>query len=117
MHCEERKVDKAGCISFQGEKYEVGLSFIGCTVDVVYDPADTSRLTIEYEGHPPWTAQRLVIGEKTGARPTLPPHLQPQLAETSRLLAAAAKQNEQRKARQTPAVTYRTVKKDGEGND
>lgn len=30
LHCEERKVDKAGCISFQGDKYEVGLSFIGC---------------------------------------------------------------------------------------
>ena len=116
LHCEERKVDKAGCISFQGEKYEVGLSFIGCTVDVIFDPADTDELTIEYEGHPPWTARRLVIGEKTGPRPTLPPHLLPQPAQASRLLTAAAKQNEKRKAQQTPAVTYRTVKKDGESD-
>ena len=56
LHCEERKVDKAGCISFQGKKYEVGLSFIGCTVDVIYDPADITELTIEYEGHTPWKA-------------------------------------------------------------
>jgi transposase InsO family protein len=28
LHLEERKVDKSGCISFQGEKYEVGLSFM-----------------------------------------------------------------------------------------
>jgi putative transposase len=117
LHCEERKVDKAGCISFQGEKYEVGLNFIGCKVDVVYDPADTSRLTIEYEGHPSWTAKRLVIGEKTGPRPALPPHLLPQPAETSRLLNAAKKQNEEREKRQIPAVTYRTVKKDGGAND
>jgi putative transposase len=117
LHYEERKVDKAGCISFEGKKYEVGLQFIGCKVDVIFDPADTSQLTIEYEGHQPWTAKRLVIGEKTGKRPDLPPHLQPQPAQSSRLLAAAAKQNEQRKAVQTPAVTYRTVKKDGEGND
>ena len=117
LHCEERKVDKAGCISFQGEKYEVGLNFIGCTVDVVYDPADTSLLTIEYEGHPPWTAKRLVIGEKTGPRPALPPHLLPKPAETSRLLAPAQKQNDKRQARQTPAVIYRTVKQDGEAND
>ena len=48
---EERKVDKAGCISFNGQKYEVGLPFIGCTVDVIYDPAYTDELTIEYEGH------------------------------------------------------------------
>ncbi len=109
LHCEERKVDKAGCISFQGDKYEVGLSFIGCRVDVIFDPADTSQLTIEYQGHPPWTAKRLVIGEKSGPRPTLP-------AESSRLLTAAEKQNEQRKTLQIPAVSYRTVKKDGENH-
>lgn len=114
LHCEERKVDKAGCISFQGEKYEVGLPFIGCKVDVVYDPVDISQLTIEYQGHPPWTAKRLVIGEKSEPRPKLPPHMQKQPAEASRLLAAAEKQNEQRKALQMPAVSYRTVKKDGE---
>jgi transposase InsO family protein len=114
LHCEERKVDKAGCISFQGDKYEVGLFFIGCRVDVIFDPADTSQLTIEYQGHPPWTAKRLVIGEKSGPRPRLPEHMQPQPAESSRLLAAAEKQNEQRKSLQIPAVSYRTVKKDGE---
>lgn len=114
LHCEERRVDKAGCISFQGEKYEVGVSFIGCAVDVIFDPADTSQLTIEYEGHPPWTAKRLTIGEKTGPQPKLPPHMQSLPASSSRLLAAAAKQNEQRKAQQIPAVSYRTVKKDGE---
>ena len=116
LHCEERKVDKAGCISFQGEKYEVGLPFIGCKVDVVYDPADISQLSIEYQRHPPWTAKRLVIGEKSGPRPKLPPHMQKQPAEASRLLAAAEKQNEQRKALQMPAVSYRTVKKDGENH-
>jgi transposase InsO family protein len=114
LHCEERKVDKAGCISFQGDKYEVGLSFIGCRVDVIFDPADTSQVTIEYQDHPPWTAKRLVIGEKSGPRPRLPGHMLPQPAESSRLLAAAEKQHEQRKSLQIPAVSYRTVKKDGE---
>jgi transposase InsO family protein len=117
LHCEERKVDKAGCISFQGEKYEVGLNFIGCTVEVIYDPADITRLTIGYEGHPPWTAERLVIGERTGPRPKLPPHLLPQPAEGSRLLSAAVKQNEGRQARQIPAVTYRRKEKDGGSHD
>ena len=40
---------------------------IGCKVEVVYDPADTSRLTIEYEGHPAWTAKRLTIRRKDRA--------------------------------------------------
>ncbi len=89
LHCEERKVDKAGCISFAGIKYEVGLSFIGCKVQVIYDPADITELTIEYDGHAPWKARKLVIGERAGMRPLLPNHLQPKPAESSRLLAAA----------------------------
>lgn len=117
LHCEERKVDKVGCISFQGEKYEVGLNFIGCKVDVIYDPADTTRLTIEYGSHPPWTAEKLVIGERTGPRPKLPSHLLPQPVEGSRLLSAAAKQNEERQARQIPAVSYRREGKGGGSGD
>ncbi|TGE33188.1 hypothetical protein [Desulfosporosinus sp. Sb-LF] len=30
LHCESHQVDKFGCISFMGKKYEVGLTFIGC---------------------------------------------------------------------------------------
>lgn len=111
LHCEERKVDKAGCISFGGKKYEVGLNFIGCKVDIVYDPADTAELTIEYEGHVPFKVKPLVIGERTGERPRLPERLQSQTAESSRLLSAAAKRNKQRREQQAPAVIYRTVRK------
>ena len=46
----KRKVDKAGCISFNGIKYDVGVLFIGCSVEVIYDPNDTKELTIECEG-------------------------------------------------------------------
>jgi hypothetical protein len=113
LHCEERQVDKAGCISFQSKKYEVGLPFIGRKVNVIYDPADTTELTIEYEGHTPWKAKQLTIGERAGQRPKLPEYLQPQPAESSRLLTAAAKMNQQRKKQQTPAVSYRAVWKEG----
>jgi len=116
LHCEERKVDKAGCISFQGRKYEVGVSFIGCKVEVIYDPADISELTIEYPGHAPWQARELVIGERTGPRPKLPEHLAPVTAESSRVLQGAAKQHEQRITRQLPAVSYRNAGKAGERN-
>ncbi|NSW92619.1 MAG: transposase [Firmicutes bacterium] len=114
LHCEQRKVDKAGCISFEGKKYEVGLPFIGCTVDVIYDPADTSELTIEYEGHDSWKARHLVIGERAGQRPKLPEHLTEQKAESSRLLSAAEKKNQQRKEHQMPAISYRNVPQGGE---
>lgn len=113
LHCEERKVDKAGCISFAGKKYEVGLNFIGCKVDVIYDPADISILTIEYEGQEAIQAHSLVIGEKSGPRPKLPEHLQPEPADSSRLLKAAAKKNQERQDVQPPAISYRSVRREG----
>ena len=111
LHCEERKVDKAGCISFMGKKYEVGLTFIGCTVDVIYDPTATDELTIEYKGHAPFKVKELVIGERTGKRPGLPEHLRQKAPESSRLLAAAGKKHQQKREEIIPAVSYRVVRK------
>jgi len=116
LHCEERKVDKSGCISFDGRKYEVGLNFIGCTVEVIYDPADVEELTIEYQRHTPWRVKQLVIGDRVGHRPKLPEFMQTVPAESSRLLDAAAKKNLERKQQQAPAISYRTVYKEGRSN-
>ncbi|WP_407306386.1 DDE-type integrase/transposase/recombinase [Desulfosporosinus sp. SB140] len=116
LHSESRKVDKSGCINFMGKKYEVGLSFIGRTVDVIYDPADIVELTIEYEGYVPWRVRELEIGERAGKRPPLPDYLQPQPAESSRLLNAAGEKKLQRQERQIPAVSYRAVRKEEKGN-
>ncbi len=112
LHSETRKTDKSGCISFMDKHYEVGLPFIGCTVDVVYDPADITELTIEYEGHAPWRVRELVIGERAGKRPKLPDHLGPQPTDSSRLLNAAEKKNHERKEQQALAVSYRSVRKE-----
>jgi hypothetical protein len=114
LHCEERKVDKAGCISFMNKKYEAGLHFIGCTVDVIYDPNDISELTVEYEGHIPFKVHELVIGTRAGQRPKLPEFRQIELTECSRLLAAAEKKNHERREQQAHAVSYRTVKQEVE---
>jgi putative transposase len=109
LHAEQRKVDKSGCINFMGKKYEVGLAFIGHKVDVIYDPADITKLTIEYAGHNPWTVAELVIGERAGQRPKLPEHLGQITAESSRLLDAAKNKHQERRERITPAVRYDSV--------
>jgi len=114
LHSESRKVDKSGCISFQDRKYEVGLAFIGQTVDVIFDPVDISELTIEYEGHTPWRVRELVIGERAGKRPPLPEHLGEVPADSSRLLAAAEDRNVARKEQQAPAVAYRRVNQESD---
>lgn len=114
LHCETRKVDKSGCISFMDKKYEVGLSFIGRQVDVVYDPSDLEELTIECEGFSPWKAQKLVIGERAGKRSALPSHLQAQEADSSRLLKAAEQKYQEKQVEQVPAVTFRAIWKEDE---
>jgi putative transposase len=116
LHLESRKVDKSGCISFMNKKYEVGLNFIGCTVDVIYDPVDISLLSIEYEGYAPWQARELVIGERVGKRPGLPEHLGVKPADTSRLLNGAASRNKERQKRQNLAISFRNVGKEDNRN-
>lgn len=46
LHHESRRVDKGACISFRGSKYETKPSLIGAKVEIAYDPADPSRLTV-----------------------------------------------------------------------
>lgn len=106
LHCETRMVDKVGCISFMGKKYEAGLDLIGRKVDVIYDPSSLEEITIEHQGESrPAREQR--IGERAGKRPPLPPHLLDRPAESSRLLTAAKKKNKERQERVAPAVSYR----------
>ena len=52
LHCEKRKADKSGCISFGGKKYDLGVKYAGRVVDVVFDPANIETLTIPYAESP-----------------------------------------------------------------
>ncbi|EIJ80384.1 hypothetical protein PB1_08492 [Bacillus methanolicus PB1] len=52
-------------------------------MDVVYDYADLKELTIEYEEHTSFKARKLVIGERVGKWPLLPPNLLAQAADGS----------------------------------
>lgn len=74
LSCEKRKVDKVGCISFCGQKYEVelGLSIIHRDVEVVYDPSSISTVTVECEGFPSCRAKPLVITGHAAPKPKLP---------------------------------------------
>lgn len=112
LSCEKRKVDKGGCISFCGQKYEVelGLSMIYRQVDVVFDPADISKLTIECEGFPPCSATPLVIASNAAHKPSLPAHMEKVEPKTSRLLDAAKVRNEQRVTVRKSVISYAGLK-------
>ncbi len=123
LSCEKRKVDKSGCISFEGIKYEVemGLHMIGKTVDVVFDAADVSKLTIECSGLASCCAVPLKIQSHSGSKPTLPKTLTKKKADSSRLLNAAAVKNQERKKIHKTVLSFREMldipaDKAGEGN-
>jgi len=114
MRVETRKVDKSGCISFSGKKYEVSILLVGRRVDVVYDPSDIETITVEHDGKS-WRAKELEIGEHTGPRPKLPKSMLPALPGTSRLLDVKEKQNAHRQDVVRRAIRFDGLK-DGETN-
>jgi putative transposase len=111
LRIEERKVDKSGCISFNGEKYEIenGLLLIGRKVNVIYERSDTEHLWIEHENFPRTTAKPLVIGERAGQRPPLPQTIEKQTVSKSRLLDAAEKINQDRDKVRKGAISFRIM--------
>lgn len=117
LSCEKRRVDKGGCISFQGQKYEVelGLSMIHRDVDVVYDPRDISVLSIELPGFPSCKAKPLVIASRAAARPKLPERFEKAETPGSRLLAAAEQKNEERERVRHTAISFTGMKGGGSG--
>ncbi len=69
LHCEPRKVNKSGCISFMGKDYDVGLLYAGQHVDVIYDPKNIAKVRIEAKGHEPFYAEHAKVGTHVGRKP------------------------------------------------
>jgi hypothetical protein len=110
MRFETRKVDKSGCISFCGKKYEAGVTFVGQTINVLYDPADIVTITVE---HPTskarWQVKELTIGEHTGPRPKLPKGMKPALSGTSRLLDEKEKRYKEHQENIRRAISFKAI--------
>jgi len=104
LHCESRKADKSGCISFGGKKYDLGIKYAVQTVDVVFDPANTEILTIEAQGDEPFTVRELQVGEHVKSRPDRP---EPSVkTDHSRLLDAVAKKYKANTVERRRAISY-----------
>lgn len=117
LHEDQRKVDKSGCISFDGEKYEVGLPYIGCRVNITYDPADTQTLTVEHvESNTLFPVRKLVIGEHSAKRPQLPEFMTVVKPQTSRLLDEKEKLYAKRRENIKRAIRYDGIRDDESGD-
>ena len=104
LHCEKRKADKSGCISFAGKKYDLGVKYAGRVVDVVFDPANTETLTIEAEGEMPFVARKVQVGEHVRSRPERPEA--DVKAAHSRLLSAVTKKYKANTVERRRAISY-----------
>lgn len=116
LHHENRKVDKGGCISFRGRKYETKPSLIGHTVEISYDPAAPDTLTVRHSGIAPFTASPLQITSYCSQEPVLPAEMLPEQPETSRLLDALEKKYQESKERMADAISYASLRKGEQGH-
>lgn len=111
-HHEKRKVDKGGCISFQGRRYETKPSLIGFTVEIAYDPSAPQVLTVHAPGMGPFQAKPLQIGEYCARKQELPASMQVVEPETSRFLDALEKQHEKTMKHRADAISYGSYRKE-----
>ena len=116
LHHETRIVDKAGCISFRGRKYETNLSLIGAEVEIAYDPTAAETLTVSYPGIPSFTAKPLQIGEYCAQKPAIPVSMLPVEPESSRFLAALQRKHEETKQHNADAISFAAFRKEATDN-
>lgn len=115
-HHEIRKVDKGGCISFQGRKYETKTRLIGRNVEISYDPAEPQIITVSHEGIEPFQAEPLQILDYCNAPRILPDHMQETIPETSRFLDVLEKRYAESVKRRADAISFGGYKKEVSDN-
>jgi transposase InsO family protein len=103
LHTETRKVDKTGCISFEGNLYEVGIAYIGKQIEIRFDPSWEDEVLAHCGGAAPFMVKKLVIGTNCGTIRELPDEMKPMEPLTSRMLDALKK--EHAKHERTPVAT------------
>jgi transposase InsO family protein len=114
LHSEIREVDKTGCVSLQGRKYEAGLSLMGRKVEVLFDPSWSGEVEIRHKDFKPFVAKELTIGEFCGTRRELPDNMKPTEAKTSRLLDGLKKNNQDKHNDSRIATTFREIWEESE---
>jgi hypothetical protein len=109
LHTESRKVDKTGCVSFQGNLYEVGLAYIGRKIEIRFGPSWTDEIEVLAGQSKPLIAKKLVIGTNCGITQELSEHTRTTLPQTSRMLDALKKEHQSKPRHTEIATTFKTL--------
>lgn len=114
LHHEQRKVDKGGCISFHGRRYETKAALIGHTVEIAYDPAAPDVITVSHPGFAPFHAVPVKIGAFCDQRPVLPAAMQTQVPTTSRFLDALEARHREHQAQMADAISFASYRREAD---
>ena len=113
LHHEKREIDKSGCLSFGGRKYDVSISLAGKQVEIAYDPLASGTITVTCEGISPITAKPLAIPEFCDRSPVRPSCMQEEKPETSRFLDGLKKQAAKTREHRMSAISFSDYGKEG----
>ena len=91
MHRETRRIDEAGCFSFEGARYEASAALANLEAEIAYDPMNTQTIMVYCKGTEPVAAHRMEIGAYASKVPPVPMGMTGSIPETSRLLDALEK--------------------------
>ena len=116
LHHETREIDKSGCLSFEGRKYDVSISLAGQKAEIAYDPAAPETITVTAEGGAPITAKPLAIPEFCDKSPVRPSSMQKEDPETSRFLDGLKKQAAISREHRMNAISFAGYGKEAQGN-
>lgn len=112
LHHEERVVNKAGCISFCGQDYEVSAALIGASVEIAYDPVKPEPIFVTYRDMAPIEAKRVAISPFCDKKPEIPISMQPEGPETSRFLDVLEKKHEESQTKLANAISFSGYRKE-----
>ena len=103
------RVTKGATVSAEGNYYGVDQSCIGASVEIVYDTADLSSVTVKCPGKEPMKCPKVKIGEYVDPGQPVPMAVQDVKPTTSRMLDAMAKKFSDMKSGTMDAISYTSL--------
>lgn len=91
LHREKRRLDGAGCFTFDGVMYEASAALSNADVELVYDPLNTETIQVRCPQTEPITAKKVRIGSYADKTPAIPAAMTSKAPTSSRLLDALEK--------------------------
>lgn len=114
LHHEERRIDNAGCFSFENNKYEASTALANAAVTIAFDPMNTETIMVHYLDMEPIMAYRMKIGAFAAKKPPVPVGMTNKVPETSRFLDALEKKYKEEHQTMANAISFGDYGKAGE---